>query len=175
MTTEPGPATPTPRPAAPSVDTAAFRQVLGHFPTGVVVVTSHLEDKPAGLSVGSFCSLSLDPPLVLFCVDRVSQTWPVVERTGVFCVNVLADDQEHVARMFSTRGVDRFAGIGWDAAPSGAPILDGVLAWIDCTVERVDEGGDHFIVIGRVLDLGVRREARPLVFFRGGYGGFALY
>jgi flavin reductase (DIM6/NTAB) family NADH-FMN oxidoreductase RutF len=173
MTTDPGPAAPAPRRGRP-VEEARFRQVLGHFPTGVVVVTSTLDGKPVGLSVGSFSSLSLDPPMVLFCVDRSSTTWPVVERTGVFCVNVLADDQEDVARRFAIRGADRFAGIGWDDAPSGAPILDDVLAWIDCTVDRVDEGGDHFIVLGRVIDLGVRREGVPLVFFRGGYGSFAL-
>jgi flavin reductase (DIM6/NTAB) family NADH-FMN oxidoreductase RutF len=156
----------------PPSDTARYRQVLGHFPTGVVVVTGRVDNAPAGLAIGSFTSLSLEPPLVLFCVAKESSSWPPIGESGIFCANVLAEDQEHVARLFSTRGADRFMGLGWHRAPAGSPIIEGILAWIECSVERVEEGGDHWIVIGRVTGLDVLREAPPLVFFRGGYGRY---
>ncbi|MGH9117098.1 MAG: flavin reductase family protein [Acidimicrobiales bacterium] len=162
-----------PEPSAatgPATDTARYRQVLGHYPTGVAVVTARPADTAIGLSIGSFTSLSLEPHLVLFCVDKASTSWPALRDHGIFCANVLAEDQEHVARLFSTSGADRFTGLGWHAAPGGSPILDGALAWVECTIERIDEGGDHWIVIGRVTALDVAREAPPLVFFRGGYG-----
>jgi len=153
-----------------AVDPARFRQVLGHFPSGVTVVTALTVRGPVGLSVGSFTSVSLDPPLVGFLPALSSSSWPLIRDTGSFCVNVLAEDQEDMARLFATRGADRFTGRGWRAAPhSGAPILDGVLAWVDCDVEGVSEAGDHHFVLGRVRRLGVTGEGRPLVFFRGGY------
>jgi 3-hydroxy-9,10-secoandrosta-1,3,5(10)-triene-9,17-dione monooxygenase reductase component len=158
--------------AGPATDTARYRQVLGHYPTGVVVVTGRVNRAAAGLAIGSFTSLSLEPPLVLFCVAKDSTSWPPIAETGVFCANVLAEDQEHVARLFSTRGADRFTGLGWHSAPRGSPILEGVLSWIECSIERVDEGGDHWVVLGRVTGLDVVREAPPLVFFRGGYGRY---
>lgn len=158
-----------------SFDAARFRQVLGHFPTGVTVVTAHPADgDPVGLAIGSFCSVSLEPPLVLFCAGNTSTTWPRIRDAGNFCVNVLAEDQEDVCRAFAGRGTDRFAGLGWKPSHYGAPRIDGCLASIDCHVDTVHPGGDHDIVIGRVLDLAVHREGGPLVFYRGGYGRFAL-
>lgn len=160
------------RAATSKVDEARFRQVLGHFATGVTVVAGLDRDRPVGLSVNAFASVSLDPPLVAVCVKHTSATWPRIRQAGRFTVNVLADDQEAVCRTFATSGADRFAGLGWSAAPSGAPILAGVLAWIDCEIEREVEGGDHLLVLGRVTALDVARSGSPLVFFRGGYGGF---
>lgn len=155
---------------AENIDQATFRTVLGHFPTGVVVVAAAGEDGPAGLAIGSFTSVSLDPPLVLFCPSKTSTSWPRIEAAGAFCVNVLADDQEEVSRVFAGKAPDKFAAIGWRPAPgTSSPIINGVLAWIDCRVERVDEGGDHWVVLGRVVGLDVERESKPLVFFRGGY------
>lgn len=152
------------------IDQATYRTVLGHYPTGVVIVTAHGDDGPAGLAIGSFTSLSLDPPLILFCPARTSSSWPRIEAAGSFCVNVLADDQEDVSRTFAGKAADKFATIGWRPSPATrSPILDGALAWIDCRVERVDDGGDHWVVVGRVVGLAVERESRPLVFFRGGY------
>ena len=152
------------------IDQAMFRTVLGHYPTGVVIVTADSDDGPAGLSIGSFTSLSLDPPLVLFCPAKTSTSWPKIEKVGRFCVNILADDQEDVSRTFAGKGTDKFAGIGWrPSAVTKSPIINGALAWIDCDVERVDDGGDHVVVIGRVRALDVERQAKPLVFFRGGY------
>lgn len=154
-------------------DSAKFRQVLGHFSTGVTVVTAAAESGPVGLAVGSFTSVSLDPPLVAFFPDKGSSTWPKIEASGHFCVNVLADTQEDICRRFAARGEDKFAGLGWKLAGSGSPQLDGVLAWIDCDIDTVSEAGDHFSVVGRVRDLGVGTEGSPLLFFRGGYGRFA--
>jgi 3-hydroxy-9,10-secoandrosta-1,3,5(10)-triene-9,17-dione monooxygenase reductase component len=159
--------------AAPPIDSARYRQVLGHFPTGVTVITATGPDGPVGLSVGSFCSVSLDPPLVAFFAGRSSSSFPGIRTAGHFCVNVLADDQEEEARIFASRSADKFAGIGWrPSVATGAPVLHDVLAWIDCRIDRVDEAGDHLIVLGRVLDLEIGHEGGPLVFFRGGFGRY---
>lgn len=156
--------------SAPAFDSARFRQVLGHFPTGVTVITAVTDDGPVGLAVGSFFSVSLDPPLVGFCAGVLSSSWPRIEVAGEFCVNILADDQEEVSRVFAGKGDEKFAGLGYKPAPTtGAPQLDGTLGWIDCSLEATHETGDHTIVVGRVHDLGVSEEAGPLVFFRGGY------
>jgi flavin reductase (DIM6/NTAB) family NADH-FMN oxidoreductase RutF len=155
-------------------DSARFRQVLGHFPTGVTVITAAADSGPVGLAVGAFSSVSLDPPLVAFFPDKGSSSWPRIEASGSFCVNILAEDQEEVCRRFASKGDDKFAGLGWTPAGSGAPMLDGVLAWIDCDVDSVVEAGDHHCVFGRVRDLGVGRDGGPLLFFRGGYGRFAV-
>ena len=151
-----------------------FRHVLGHFPTGVVVVTAmHGEAGPVGMAVGSFTSVSLDPPLVAFLPDRSSTSFPKIRDVGSFCINVLADDQEHLCRAFAARGGDKYGSAGWRPAGSGAPVLDGVVAWIDCDVDQILEAGDHYIVVGRVRDLAVHNTTSPLLFFRGGYGGFS--
>ncbi len=160
--------------APPSFDSARYRQVLGHFPTGVTVITAAPGGEPAGMAVGSFCSVSLDPPLVAFFPDRSSSSWPKIETAGVFCVNVLAEDQEDVCRRFAMKGEDKFAGLGWTPAGTGSPLIDGVLAWIDCDIESVTDAGDHFCVLGRVRELDVAHDGAPLVFFRGGYGRFTI-
>lgn len=158
--------------AAASFDAARFREVLGHFCTGVTVVTSLDGDGPAGFTAQSFVSLSLDPPLVAVCPASGSATLPRIRAAGTFCVNVLTDDQEAVSRTFAGRGIDKFEGIGWRPAPSGAPVLDDVLAWVDCSVEVEHVVGDHVLVVGRVRDLGTG-DGRPLLFFRGGYGSLS--
>jgi flavin reductase (DIM6/NTAB) family NADH-FMN oxidoreductase RutF/DNA-binding IclR family transcriptional regulator len=156
------------------IDAGHFRRVLGHFPTGVAVVTGIDPDGgPAGMAVGSFSSVSLDPPLVAFMPDKKSTSWPKFRDAGSFCVNILGAEQESVCRTFAMRGGDKFADLSWRPAGSGAPILDGVLAWIDCATEVVYEAGDHDIVIGRVQALDIGTPALPLVFFQGGYGRFA--
>ncbi len=154
------------------IDPARYRQVLGHFATGVTVVTSARDDRPLGLAVNSFTSVSLDPPLVAFCVARTSTTWPTIRSTGSFCVNILAEDQEAICRAFAGHGHERFRGVGWHPAESGAPIVAGGLAWLDCTIEVEHDAGDHIMVLGRVRAMGVDHEGRPLVFYRGGYGRF---
>ena len=138
----------------------------------MTVVTGTAGGQPVGLAVNSFPSVSLEPALVAFCVSKASRTWPQLRVTGGFCVNILSEDQEALSRAFAGRSPDRFQGFGWRPGPSGAPILAGGLAWIDCVVEAEHEAGDHLIVVGRVRELDVGHEGRPLVFYRGGYGRF---
>lgn len=159
-------------PLPTTIDDARFRQVLGRFATGVTVVTGLARGEPVGLAVNSFTSVSLEPPLVAFCVAERSRTWPRLRSEGNFCVNILAEDQEALSRAFAGRPPDRFLGVGWRPGRSGAPILAGVVAWIECAVEAEHAAGDHVIVVGRVQDLDVGHEGRPLVFYRGGYGRF---
>ncbi|MFI6766556.1 flavin reductase family protein [Streptomyces sp. NPDC050355] len=181
----PAPAAPHPRPALRAVrederaplDAAEFRSVLGHFASGVTVVTAPSEPGPAGFACQSFASLSLDPPLVTFMVARTSTTWPRIARAGVFCVNILGAGQGELCRAFAVSGADKFAGVPYGPAPAtGSPRLTGVPAWIDCTIHAVHTGGDHLIVVGRVEALGTdpgAAEAGPLLFHRGGFGHFS--
>ena len=148
--------------------------MLGHFTTGVTVVTAAAPDGPVGLAVGSFASVSLDPPMVGFFPDKGSSSWPKIEASGHFCVNVLAEAQEDVCRRFASRATTSSAASAGTPAGSGAPVLDGILAWIDCDIESVTDAGDHYFVLGRVRDLAVAHDGAPLLFFRGGYGRFAV-
>ncbi len=156
-------------------DSARFRHVLGHFPTGVTIITAVLEGEPVGFTIGSFTSVSLDPPLVGFLPGKGSTTWPDIERAGSFCVNVLADGQGELCWAFARESDDKFVDRSWKPAPSsGSPIIEGVVAWIDCDIDHVLEAGDHWFVLGRVLALDVADEwADPLLFFRGKLGGFS--
>ena len=152
-----------------------FRHVLSHVPTGVAVITGAGDDGPAGLAVGTFTSISLEPPLVGFFCDRGSTSWPPIRATGSFCANVLAADQGDVSARFARKGGRKFDGLDWTAAPfSGSPVLDGVLAWLDCRIEREVELGDHALVVGAPLELVVSGAGGPLVFFRGSYVGATL-
>jgi len=146
-----------------------FRDTLGRFCSGVTVVTSYAGGEPVGMTCQSFSSVSLDPPLVMFIPAKTSRAWPLIRRAGFFCVNFLAAGQEEVSNTFATRGVDKFAGVTWTPSKAGAPVLDGILGHVDCTVHAVHEVGDHYVVIGRVQELGVGADASPLLFYRGGY------
>ena len=158
--------------ADPIISPDHFRATLGHFCSGITIVTAVGDDGPAGLTCQSFASLSLEPPLILICPGQSSSSWPKVAATGAFCVNVLAENQEELCRGFAAKGGDKFAGIGWTPGPfTGSPVLNGALAWVECRIEATHAGGDHLIVVGRVLDLSAS-EGRPLLFFRGGYGRF---
>ncbi len=147
-----------------SVDPAAFRTVLGHFSTGIVVVTG---EGPVGMTAQSVASLSLEPPLVLFCPAKASTTWPSIRRAGAFCLNILAADQQDLCTVFARSGGDKFLGVRWRSGITGAPILADTLAHVECQLVDVHEGGDHDIAIGRVVALDVQRDAQPLLFFRG--------
>ena len=154
-----------------SIDPGAFRRILGHFVTGVTVITTRDgSGAPAGLTANAFTSVSLDPPLVLVCVDRTSETHELIARTGAFAVNILAVGQEAVARRFADEDRERrFDGITWREQVTGAPVFDGVLAWVDCRVHATADGGDHTIYIGEVLAADSGAGA-PLLFHRGAYG-----
>jgi len=152
------------------VDQAQYRRVLGHFPTGVTVVTANGPDGPVGLSISSFTAVSLSPPLVGFLPAHTSWSWPMIRAAGWFCVNILAAGQEKIARLFATPGVDRFQDLNWQPAPySGAPRLEGVVAWIDCEIEAVTVAGDHDFVLGRVHALHAESDEPPLLFHRSRY------
>jgi 3-hydroxy-9,10-secoandrosta-1,3,5(10)-triene-9,17-dione monooxygenase reductase component len=153
-------------------DEASYRTVLGHFATGVTIITAMSDGRPIGVSANSFTSVSLTPPLVLFCASKDSTTWPKIEAAGTFTVNILNEHQEDVCRVFATRGADRFSRIGWKPSATGSPILHDALAYIDCTIQEQHDGGDHLIVVGLVHELGVLNDEGPLIFYRGGYGHF---
>ena len=158
-----------------SFDSAKYRQVLGHFPTGVTVITAVVDGTPAGMAVGSFASLSLEPPQVLFCAGHSSTTWPKIKEAGSFCVNILAEDQEDVCRVFASKAEDKFAEIGWKRSGTGSPAARRA-PWPTSTAtsRRSSPSGDHDVVVGAVRDLDVLHEGGPLLFFRGGYGRFQL-
>jgi 3-hydroxy-9,10-secoandrosta-1,3,5(10)-triene-9,17-dione monooxygenase reductase component len=158
--------------AGETIDEAEFRTVLSHFATGVVVVTGGTPDGPAGMTCQSFLSLSLDPPLVLLSIARGSRTWPGIRATGRFGVNVLSSAQAALSARFAVSGGDKFAGVVWKRGLFGNPLLDGVLAQLECDIEAVHPGGDHEIVVGRVRALSAvpqLEEPSPLLFFRSTY------
>lgn len=162
------------KPTEAVVDGATFRHVLGHYPTGVCVITAVEPDgTPVGMVVGSFSSVSLDPPLVSFMPDKNSSSWPRIKRAGRFCVNILASDQLNLCRRFASKGENKFAEISHRISKSGSPVLDNVVAWVDCSLHAVHEAGDHYIVLGKVLELDINRPDQPLLFFRGQYGCFS--
>jgi 3-hydroxy-9,10-secoandrosta-1,3,5(10)-triene-9,17-dione monooxygenase reductase component len=152
-----------------------FRDVLGLFCSGVTVVTSISDGEPVGMTCQSFSSVSLEPPLVKFSPAKTSRAWPLMQRAGFFCVNILASDQADLSNGMATKGSDKFNGIGWKPAATGAPLLDGVLGYVDCAVHQVVEAGDHYVVIGAVRELGfgdgsgAAATVDPLLFFRGRY------
>ncbi len=150
-----------------TVDPADYRRVLGHFPSGVTVVTSVDAEGPVGFACQAFSALSLDPPLVLFHVVDVC---PTEKATGRFCVNFLAADHGALCRAFAVSGGDKFAGVEWRASELGSPILDGAHGWVDCTIEAQYPGGDHTIVVGRVYSLDADAGSEPLIFHRGAFG-----
>lgn len=159
---------------APAIDARWYRQVLAQYPTGVCVVTADPADLgPSGMVVGSFTSVSIDPPLIAFFPDKTSTSWPKIERAGSFCVNILGAEQEQVCRQFASKTGDKFAGQAHRPGVTGAPILEDSVAWIECDIDRVIEAGDHYIVLGLVRDLQLEKPRLPLVFFQGGYGRFS--
>ena len=152
------------------IDPRHFRDVLGSYPTGVSVITSVAADGTRwGLAVGTFTAISLDPPLVGFMPDKRSFSWQQIEKTGTFCVNILSDAQLGLCQRFATRGNDKFEGMSHGHSPGGLPLLDDVLAWVECGIEKVVELGDHVLVVGAVRALARKDEGSPLLFHRGAY------
>jgi flavin reductase (DIM6/NTAB) family NADH-FMN oxidoreductase RutF len=149
-----------------------MRSVLGHFCTGIAVITAHDGRRPVGFTCQSVTSVSLDPPYVSFCPALTSSSWPLIRAIGRMCINVLAADQKHVCAQFARSGDDKFADIQWSRASNGAPSLHGALATIEADLEFEHIAGDHSIVVGKVTRLWAHAERRPLLFYRGGYGSF---
>ena len=153
-----------------AIGPAAFRELLGRFATGVTVVTTTTQDgAPVGMTANSVTSVSLEPPLVLICVHQDSGMHGAMTQAPGFVINVLASDQEHLSRHFAGTSGDRFSGIGYRSGAHGAPILDGVLAHIECRQDSSIEAGDHTIFVGLVTG-GAAESGHPLMFYRGGYG-----
>ena len=153
-------------------DPAAIRTVLGHFATGVAIVTADDGGQPVGMACNSFTSVSLEPQLVLFCAAKSSTTWPRIQAAQKWAANILGEDGEEICRLFAEKGADRFAHIAYSTGRSGAPLLEAAIAYVDCETLEEHDAGDHVIVVGRVLELGYASEGKPLLFYRGGYGRF---
>lgn len=164
----------TPAHAEDGVDPSTFRRVLGHHATGVCVVTTVSEaGAPVGMTVNSFASASLSPPLVAFFANPQSRTFLAIAASRRFCANMLGADQGDLCRRFAKTSQTKFEGVDYRVSAVGAPILHGAIAWIECSLHSVAEAGDHMLVLGRTRALGVTGAEMPLVAFRGSLGGFA--
>ncbi len=153
------------------LDQARFREVLGHFATGVTIVTALEDAEPVGFTCQSFAALSLDPPMVILAPSRSSTSWPRIREAGAFCVNILEEHQEALGRTFAVSGGDKFDGVGWKPGLTGAPVLEGSLAMVECRLGEVFDGGDHELVTGLVVAMDIG-EGGPLLFYRSGFGRF---
>ncbi|MGA9870729.1 MAG: flavin reductase family protein [Rhodococcus sp. (in: high G+C Gram-positive bacteria)] len=156
-----------------TIDATALRNTAGAFPSGVTIITTTSGDKPIGLTISSFASVSLDPPLLLVCVARTAGSLPAFRTGGPIGINVLASDQAELAKRFAGRHEDRFSGVGFSHGPHKVPLLDGVAAWMDCHIARIYDGGDHVIILARVHSLH-RSEAKPLLYHSGAMHDWAL-
>ncbi|ACL26031.1 flavin reductase family protein [Chloroflexus aggregans] len=150
------------------IDESLFRQTMSHFASGVTVVTTNYEGRLAGLTVSSFASLSLHPPLVLVCIDRSAASHDVIAAAGQFAVNILSEEQEYLSRRFAMHDGEKFAPHSFTLSPRGLPLLNGVLAQIECRLHSALPGGDHTIFTGEVVDARVF-GGRPLLYYRSGY------
>jgi flavin reductase (DIM6/NTAB) family NADH-FMN oxidoreductase RutF len=157
-----------------AIEPTEFRRVLAHWATGVTVIaTVTPEGEPRGMTASAFASVSLSPPLVLACVEQSADTFAALSSAGIFSINFLRTGMDDVARRFAGDDTaSKFRDVAWHTGVSGAPVLDDALAWVDCRVHAVHEGGDHRIFIGIVLDGGTA-DGEPLLYYRGRYGIFA--
>jgi flavin reductase (DIM6/NTAB) family NADH-FMN oxidoreductase RutF len=150
------------------IDDARFRQAMGHFASGVTVVTTQQDGELYGMTVSSFASLSLNPPLVLICIDKSVPSHEAIRSAGHFVVNILEERQEHLSRRFATMLNDKFKGVAWHSGQLGLPVLDSTLAVIECRLHTTLAGGDHTIFVGEVVAAEIR-EGAPLLYYRRGY------
>lgn len=152
-----------------TIEPQELRRVMGHFATGVTVITTKDKDgTPQGLTANAFMSLSLNPPLILISVDKAATCYACFEPQNGFTVNFLSEAQEEISRRFATKGVDKFAGLQWKEGNNGAAILDGILGHVECKITQCYDGGDHTIVLGEIVNVSATGE-RPLLFFKGKY------
>ncbi len=157
-----------------TIDPEDFRKVLGSYPTGVCVITAlDPENRPIGMVIGSFTSVSLDPPLVGFFPDKKSTSWPLLEAAGHFCVNILGSNQQAICRAVGAKGEEKFVGVEYAISDHNLPVIADSIACIECRLHSVTEAGDHWFVLGEVLRLETTRDEDPMLFHRGRYGGFA--
>ena len=152
-----------------AIDPQELRRVMGHFATGVTVITTKDRDgAPQGLTANAFMSLSLNPPLVLVSVDKGAICYACFETGNGFTVNFIAEGQEEISNRFATKGIDKFSGLQWHLGTNGAAILDGVIGSVECNITQCHDGGDHTIVVGEILNVSANGD-RPLLFFKGKY------
>lgn len=153
----------------------SFREALGHYASGITVITSSLEGEPIGFTCQSFYSVSTSPPLVSFSVMSSSASYPKIRQAGRFAVNILSGKQASVSNRFAQRGTDKWHGVQWQASPLGNPVLDGSLHWLDCQIHAEYSAGDHLIVIGEVKALNLQEAVatQPLLYFKGQYCNLA--
>lgn len=152
-------------------DQRAFRDALGHFASGITIISGVDEEGPIGFTCQSFYSVSMDPPLISFSVMTNSTTYPRIRETGKFAVNVLSHHQDRVSSQFARKGTDKWAGIDWTPTSAGNPAINDTAMWLDCDIWAEHEAGDHYIVIGRVNEMSPAEWHRhdPLLFFKGAY------
>jgi flavin reductase (DIM6/NTAB) family NADH-FMN oxidoreductase RutF len=152
-----------------SLDIAHFKEVVGHYVTGVVVVSATTGEGPVGFTCQTFGSLSIEPLLVTFAAKSESRSWPQVRTANAVGINILSSGQEALARVFATSGIDKFEGVGWSPGPHGTPLLDGALVHLEGTIEVVSTHGDHDVVVVSV-EYASSRPGSPLIYYRGRFG-----
>ena len=158
-----------------AIEPSSFREALGHYASGITVITSHTDDEPIGFTCQSFYSVSMSPPLVSFRVMSSSASYPKIRQAGRFAVNILSGAQVSISNQFARRGTDKWHEVEWQQSPLGNPIIAGSLHWLDCEIHAEHVAGDHLIVIGEVkaLNLQEATASQPLLYFKGQYCNLA--
>ncbi|MBM3114394.1 flavin reductase family protein [Jeongeupia naejangsanensis] len=159
------------------IEPLRFREALGHYASGITVITSHIDDEPLGFTCQSFYSVSTSPPLVSFSVMSDSYSYPKIRRAGRFAVNILSGEQVKISNQFARQGADKWHDVEWQESPLGNPIITGSLHWLDCEIHAEHGAGDHLIVIGEVKALNLQEAAatQPLLYFKGQYRNLAAH
>ncbi|WP_454255059.1 flavin reductase family protein [Pseudomonas sp. Marseille-Q8238] len=160
-----------------AIEPLSFREALGHYASGITVITSHVDDEPIGFTCQSFYSVSMNPPLVSFSVMSSSASYPKIRQAGRFAVNILSGEQVKISNQFARRGTDKWHGVEWQQSPLGNPLIAGSLHWLDCEIHAEHAAGDHMIVIGEVKALNLQEAAatQPLLYFKGQYCNLAAH
>lgn len=160
-----------------AIEPLRFREALGHYASGITVVTSFIDDQPIGFTCQSFYSVSMSPPLVSFSVMSNSASYPRIRQAGRFAVNILSDEQVGISNQFARRGTDKWHGVEWQSSPLGNPLIAGSLHWLDCEIHAEHAAGDHLIVIGEVKALNLQEAGatQPLLYFKGQYCNLAAF
>lgn len=158
-----------------AIEPLSFREALGHYASGITVITSLIDDNPIGFTCQSFYSVSMNPPLVSFSVMSSSASYPGIRSAGRFAVNILSGEQVGVSNQFARKGTDKWQGVDWQVSPLGNPVIAGSLHWLDCEIHAEHAAGDHLIVVGEVKALNVHNAAatQPLLYFKGQYCNLA--
>lgn len=158
-----------------AIEPMRFREALGHYASGITVITSQVDGEPLGFTCQSFYSVSMNPPLVSFSVMSSSASYPKIRQAGRFMVNILSGEQVRISNQFASKGTDKWQGVQWQESPLGNPIIAGSLHWLDCEIHAEHVAGDHLIVIGEVKALNLQQAtaAQPLLYFKGQYCNLA--